>query len=113
MQAGLISPVQAVMMMYDDMDPARGSRVSSTDSKRESGVLIMHCEECNTPIEEIKDSIVEWISCGEEWAFSLCMLDWSSGLLLLWRSGKEIPFEEMNANDHWLPLADMEGLFWI
>jgi hypothetical protein len=26
----------------------------------------MNCEECKKPIQEIKDSIVEWISC-EDW----------------------------------------------
>ena len=70
----------------------------------------MHCEECKEPIENIKDSIVEWISC-EEWALSMYVRLVHPDCCY-YEKRREI-LEEMNANDHWLPLVDMEALLDI
>ena len=70
----------------------------------------MHCEECKEPIENIKDSIVEWISC-EEWALSMYVRLVHPGCCF-YEKRREI-LEEMNAHDHWLPLQDMEALLDI
>ena len=70
----------------------------------------MHCEECKEPIEKIKDSIVEWISC-EEWALSMYVRLVHPGCCY-YEKRKEI-LEEMDANDHWLLRVDMEALLDI
>jgi hypothetical protein len=70
----------------------------------------MNCEECKKPIEEIKDSIVEWISC-EDWALSMYVRLVHPGCCY-YEKRREI-LEEMDANDHWLPLADIETLLDI
>ena len=70
----------------------------------------MNCEECNQPIQEIKDSIVEWISC-EGWALSMYVRLVHPGCCY-YEKRREI-LEEMDANDHWLPLAEIETLIDI
>ncbi len=70
----------------------------------------MICEECKEPISDIKDSIVEWISC-EEWALSMYVRLVHPGCCF-YDKRREI-LEEMNAYDHWLPLVDMETLLDI
>ena len=70
----------------------------------------MHCEECNTPIEEIKDSIVEWISC-EEWALSMYVRLVHPGCCY-YEKRKEI-LEEMECLMIIGSLADMEALLDI
>lgn len=70
----------------------------------------MNCEECKKPIEEIKDSIVEWISC-EDWALSMYVRMVHPGCCY-YEKRREI-LEEMDANDHWLPLAEIETLLDI
>lgn len=70
----------------------------------------MNCEECRQPIKEIKDSIVEWISC-EEWALSMYVRLVHPDCCY-YEKRKEI-LEEMDANDHWLPLQDIETLLDI
>ena len=70
----------------------------------------MNCEECNKPIEEIKDSIVEWISC-EDWALSMYVRMVHPGCCY-YEKRREI-LEEMDANDHWLPLHNIEPLLDI
>lgn len=70
----------------------------------------MICEECKEPISDIKDSIVEWISC-EEWALSTYIRLVHPGCCF-YDKRREI-LEEMNAYDHWLPLVDMETLLDI
>jgi len=65
----------------------------------------MNCEECKKPIQEIKDSIVEWISC-EDWALSMYVRMVHPGCCY-YEKRREI-LEEMDANDHWLPLAEIE-----
>lgn len=70
----------------------------------------MNCEECKKPIKEIKDSIVEWIST-EEWALSMSVRLVHSDCCY-YEKRMEI-LEEMDANDHWLPLAEIETLLDI
>jgi len=70
----------------------------------------MNCEECNQPIEEIKNSIIEWISC-EDWALSMYVRLVHPGCCY-YEKRREI-LEEMNANDHWLPLQNIEPLLDI
>lgn len=70
----------------------------------------MNCEECKKPIQEIKDSIVEWISC-DDWALSMYVRLVHPGCCY-YEKRREI-LEEMDANDHWLPLAEIETLLDI
>ena len=70
----------------------------------------MICEECKERIENIKNCIVEWISC-EDWALSMYIRLVHPGCCY-YQKKKEI-LDKMNANDHWLPLADIEPLLDI
>ena len=70
----------------------------------------MNCEECNKPIEEIKNSMVEWIS-SEDWGLAAFIRLVHPGCCY-YEKQKEI-LELMNASDHWLPLADMEAFLDI
>ena len=70
----------------------------------------MNCEELKEPIKEIKGFIVEWISC-EDWALSIYVRLVHPGCCY-YEKRKEI-LEEMDANDHWLPLAEIETLLDI
>ena len=70
----------------------------------------MNCEECNKPIEEIKDCKVEWIS-SDDWALSMYIRIVHPDCCY-YEKKREI-LEEMDANDHWLPLIDIESLLEI
>jgi len=68
------------------------------------------CEQCKEPIQDVKSSMIEWLSVGG-WAQVLylrlthkdcCYYDKKRELL-----------EEINALDHWLPLEDVEALLDI
>ena len=70
----------------------------------------MYCDQCNQPIEEIKDSIVEWIS-SDDWALAMYIRLVHPGCCY-YEKRREL-LEEMQANDHWLPVIDMESLLEI
>lgn len=70
----------------------------------------MYCEQCFKPIEELKDSIVEWISF-DDWALSMYIRLVHPGCCYYEKRRETL--EEMQANDHWLPVIDMESLLDI
>ena len=70
----------------------------------------MNCEECNLPIKEIKNSIIEWISC-EDWAL-LLFIRLVHPDCCYYQKRREI-LDDIDANDHWLPLHDIEPLLDI
>lgn len=70
----------------------------------------MYCDQCNKPIEQLKDSIVEWISF-DEWALSMYIRLVHPGCCYYEKRRETL--EEMQASDHWLPVIDMESLLDI
>jgi hypothetical protein len=60
----------------------------------------MNCEECNKPIEEIKDCKVEWIS-SDDWALSMYIRIVHPDCCY-YEKKREI-LEEMDANDLEMP----------
>ena len=70
----------------------------------------MNCEQCNTQIKDIKNCIVEWVS-SDDWGLSL-FIRLVHPDCCYYEKKKEI-LDLMNANDHWLPLAEIEGFLDI
>ena len=70
----------------------------------------IRCEECNQPISDLQDSIVEWLS-NEDWGIAL-YIRLVHPNCCYYKSKRQL-LEDINANDHWLPLIDIETLLDI
>jgi hypothetical protein len=70
----------------------------------------IRCEECNEPIQNIRESIVEWLSM-DDWALALYIRIVHPDCC--YYKKKRQLLEDINAYDHWLPLVDMETLLDI